>query len=87
MNDKLENDVIQLWKALYFDLAIRKIKRLIAHKCMVTTAELPKVLRLIEKSKDEKNIKCLNRIINTIVYSSGFEKNIASEYNGFLTEV
>ena len=40
MNDKLENDVIQLWKALYFDFAIRKIKRLIAHKCMVTTVEL-----------------------------------------------
>ena len=40
MNNKLENDVVELWQALYFDLAIRKIKRLIAHKCMVTTAEL-----------------------------------------------
>ena len=37
---KVNNDITDLWKALYFDLAIRKIKRLIAHKCMVTTAEL-----------------------------------------------
>ena len=30
----------ELWGSLFIDIALKKIKRLIAHKCMVTTVEL-----------------------------------------------
>ena len=40
--------------------------------------ELPEVVKLIEKYKAEKELIDLDRIINTMVYSSGFEKIIES---------